>query len=85
MKRILIAFSILLFSTQIWSQGCSDAGFCSIGAMQHKDTIKHELIIGSSYEGGFYDLGDQEKTLAIVSPYIQYNANVNKYLSLNIL
>ena len=76
MKRILLVFSILLFSTQIWSQGCSDAGFCSIGAMQHKDTIKHELIIGGTYEKADFNV-------TVTNPFIQYNANINRYLSLN--
>lgn len=83
MRHIVLAIGLFFFSSQFYAQGCSDAGFCSIGAMQHKDTIKHQLIIGSTYEGGFYDLADQEKTLAIISPYIQYNTNINRYLSLS--
>lgn len=76
MKRIILVFSVIFFTSQMWSQGCSDAGFCSIGAMQHKDTIKHELIVGGTYEKA--DFG-----VTVTNPFIQYNANINRYLSLN--
>jgi hypothetical protein len=51
--------------------------------MQHKDTIRHQLIIGATYEGGFYDFKNNETNITITNPFIQYNANINRYLSVN--
>jgi hypothetical protein len=74
MKHLFLTLSFVLFSMQLFAQGCSDAGFCSVGAMQHRDTIRHELSVGGTYEKA--DFG-----IAVTNPFIQYNANLNRYWS----
>ncbi len=34
MKYLLVCFSLLIISPGVYSQGCSDAGFCTMGAMR---------------------------------------------------
>lgn len=77
MNRILLVLSVFLISTQLQAQGCSDAGFCSIGAMQHKDTIRHELILGGTYEKADFNV-------IVTNPFLQYNANLNRYWSMSL-
>jgi len=76
MKQLFLTLSLVLFSTQFFAQGCSDAGFCSVGAIQHTDTIKHELIVGGTYEKADFDV-------TVTNPFIQYNANINRYWNIS--
>jgi hypothetical protein len=58
----------LIYSTICFSQGCSDAGFCSAGnAFQGKaaDTIRNTIEIGIVY-------ADAEQDVTVLSQYVTY-------------
>lgn len=76
MKRLIRAFLVLLFTTwqtNLFAQGCSDAGFCTIGnlsqqtnANEYKNKISLQLPLG---------LGDEE--VFVLAPAIQYDRTFN--------
>ena len=81
MKRfILLLFSCAFIIHTANSQGCSDAGFCSLDGIQNSDSeiksYNNKFTIGSSY-----GIGDHNIT--IVAPYFSYQRSVGKNLSIS--
>ena len=77
MKKIFIMTAMLIAATKCFSQGCSDAGFCSLGALKgvdHNPPSKHSIDIGSN-------IGIGEQKTFTFNPYIQYNIELNQRLS----
>lgn len=72
MKNILFALFGLLVSTLAWSQGCSDAGICSInkGFTNKEEQLKNSLEYASIYSLG-------EADLLYLSHYISYTKRFN--------
>ena len=72
MKNILFALFGLLVSTLAWSQGCSDAGICSInkGFTDKEEQLKNNLEYASIYSLG-------EADLQYLSHYISYTKRFN--------
>ncbi|MBL7683620.1 MAG: hypothetical protein JNK00_09700 [Flavipsychrobacter sp.] len=70
-----IAFSILTISTiNVYAQGCADAGFCSVGAMQH-GLLKEK---GDRNTAGFsVAVASGEKRAWVISPQLEIKAIVN--------
>jgi hypothetical protein len=53
-KKVLLAVPLPLLSVFAWSQGCSDAGFCTIGALRpgfQKDTTTHHRVSAGMASG----------------------------------
>jgi len=44
-KKIFLAACLLLLSVMVFSQGCSDAGFCTMGAMKPDQPYNKRLKI----------------------------------------
>jgi hypothetical protein len=68
-------FIILLsgISLRAFSQGCSDAGFCSVGALKNTSLFeqpKHQLDLGLNFGYG------EQKTLTY-NPYVQYGIRLS--------
>ena len=80
--KLLLIFTVsgMLFFTEIKSQGCSDAGFCTIGNMkQHLDgeqSEKKQKITVLLANG----IGDEN--VYVFTPAIQYDNTLNKYWSI---
>lgn len=72
MKNILFTLFGLLVSTFAWSQGCSDAGICSInkGFTNKEEQLKNSLEYASIYSLG-------EADLQYLSHYISYTKRFN--------
>ncbi|MEO7530291.1 MAG: hypothetical protein ABIS69_02735 [Sediminibacterium sp.] len=78
MKHFLLLILFALSANYIFSQGCSDAGFCSLGALKdvsqgtsHKQSIDFGANIGFGEQNTFS-----------LNPYVQYNLPLNKHVSL---
>jgi hypothetical protein len=72
---ILFCFS---FFSYVTGQGCSDAGFCSLGTLKNlpaRQNGKNSIDIGSSFGIG------EQKTFT-VNPYLQYSRQVSDGLQL---
>jgi hypothetical protein len=77
---ILLLFSCVFLIHTANSQGCSDAGFCSLDGIQNSDSeiksYKNLFTIGSSY-----GIGDHNIT--IVAPYFSYQRSLGENLSIS--
>ena len=82
MKRIIVILLLLLINQRFYSQGCSDAGFCSINGMNpsnHLDstkTLKQQFSVGVT--NGLAQFG-----VFISSPYVQYDIQATKELGIS--
>lgn len=71
-------FSTLLVSTT-YAQGCSDAGFCSIGSF--KPGVSKDSALRSSVSFGSA-IGQGDDAVLVMTPYLQYDLQVNRQWSL---
>ena len=76
-QLILSFFFVVTASLHVLSQGCSDAGFCSLGALKNVSggaQPKRMLDVGFNFGYG------EQKTLTY-NPYIQYGIAINERLT----
>ena len=77
MKHLLF-FAFTAIVVQTYSQGCSDAGFCSLGALKNvPNSSMHKQSIDL---GAGVGLGEQN-TFSL-NPYLQYNLDLNKHFTI---
>jgi len=81
MKNLLFVITALLFSINSYGQGCSDAGFCSLGAL--KNNIADSSLTQKKFKS--FDLGlnfglGEQQTFTL-NPYIIYNTKVSSSVS----
>jgi hypothetical protein len=76
-KIVIFAFGLISFKS--FAQGCSDAGFCSLGDthITQKENSKNGLEFGLGFASG-------EEEIAIFSQFVTYSRNVNSNLSLSL-
>jgi hypothetical protein len=72
MKKLYFVIFLFALCSRAFSQGCSDAGFCSIGSLKNvsEDEHKHNLDIG-------FNLGYGVQKTVTYNPYLQYSAQLN--------
>jgi hypothetical protein len=77
MKKIFFCIT-LLGSFSIYAQGCSDAGFCSVGNTFTDElaSTKNQLDFGAIIGGG-------EANIFYFSPYLSYTRNISESFSMN--
>ncbi|MBC5834073.1 hypothetical protein G6N05_04175 [Flavobacterium sp. F372] len=76
MKKLLFS-CIILFGSFGYSQGCSDAGICSIGNSFTSviDSTKNQIEVGNVFGKGVEDV-------FYISPYVSYTRAFNEHFSL---
>lgn len=76
MRKILFSF-IFLISSYSFSQGCSDAGICSLGNgfSSAVDSTKNVLEVGNVFGKGVEDV-------FYISPYVSYTRELTSHFSL---
>lgn len=77
MKRFILTAILIPALKLCFSQGCSDAGFCSLGALKNVSQIAtpaHSIDIGSN-------IGIGEQNTFTVNPYVQFNYEVGRQFS----
>ncbi len=76
MKNTLLILIGFVFTTVAWSQGCSDAGICSInkGFSDEKEQFKNSLEYASIYSLG-------EADVQYLSHYISYTKRFNPHFA----
>jgi hypothetical protein len=76
MKKILLILVVLLPVTYSYSQGCSDAGICSInhGFQSESKSFKNILEVAAIYSLG-------EADVAYFSPYVSYTKRFTDHFS----
>ena len=81
MKKIVLIIAFV-YSFNLFSQGCSDAGFCSLGNitphMDHFEAQKklNMIRVGLSYGRGL-------RSVNVYNPYFEYTRVVNENISFN--
>jgi len=77
-KTILVLVCIAFYTNHVKAQGCSDAGFCSVG-----NTFKNDnSATKNNFEvGGVYGIGEEDVT--IFSPYFIYTRSFTKRFGLS--
>jgi hypothetical protein len=67
-----------LFVSASYTQGCSDAGFCSVGSF--KSGIRKDSSVRSSASFGTA-IGQGDEAVLVVTPYLQYEVQINRQWS----
>ena len=77
MKHFFLFLIMQVIVSRCISQGCSDAGFCSLGPLKGvaiNAAAKHSIDVGSN-------IGFGEQNTFSINPYIQYNAELSHRVS----
>ena len=82
LKKIIGIILVLLYSNSIYSQGCSDAGFCTINsikpsALDSINNFNNQIKIGLSY-------GKADHNISVLGNYVEYNKQINNKFGLDI-
>jgi hypothetical protein len=73
-KRLYLFIMLTTLWAHTYAQGCSDAGFCSVGALKNvtgDEQPKHLLDFG-------FNFGYGEQQTLTYNPYVQYGVAVNR-------
>ncbi|KAA5537131.1 hypothetical protein F0919_05520 [Taibaiella lutea] len=73
--------AVIMFSCDAHAQGCSDAGFCTAGAIQASDN-KNESKFNAVGLG--MNIANGEKKTAVLIPQLSYTRNLNQHSFLEI-
>jgi hypothetical protein len=80
MKKIIAILFIVFTITKAYSQGCSDAGFCTMDAFKpaiYKDSLdKNQVKIGFSY-------GQADHDISVFGNYLEYNRQFSNKFGLD--
>lgn len=79
MKKSLLAFVCFLSFLNVRSQGCSDAGVCSIGNMQTHSKVQRRFSIALNTQ---YGVGEQN--VGILIPQLEFSARIDSGYGLQI-
>lgn len=77
MKTLLLLLAGISLCPTLFSQGCSDAGFCSLGILKNNSPgsgKKYSLAIGANYGAG-------EQNTSTFNPYLEYGVKINNHLN----
>lgn len=86
MKRISLAIVFgIIISEYSFSQGCSDAGFCTIDGIHASsednhsktDTVNEKQILHNSLKTGI-SFGNTRYSVSIITPYAEYSRFISK-------
>jgi hypothetical protein len=78
MKQIIIiSIGAFAFSNQVRAQGCSDAGFCSIGSLDHQTNEKQKPRAGSLKLG--LPVGQGDEGVFVFTPALEYSRNFGNW------
>jgi len=84
MMRFTITLLLLLVSLWGWGQGCSDAGFCTMGAMKPDQTYNKRIDVKlRSIEFNYYR-GTSTLTAVIKAATVDFNIGINDLSSFQI-
>lgn len=74
-ERLMISLLCMLFIQQAYAQGCSDAGFCTIGNLtqQRKDSISEKHLITL-----LLPIGKGDEGVLVFTPGIQYDHQLSQ-------
>ena len=79
---IIISLSIILANSplQLLSQGCSDAGVCTIQSIKTNEPYDSSAITHNTLDAGF-SFGLSQYEVVVLTPFIEYTRNMGKKVS----
>lgn len=80
-KTFLVCISFL-FVQPLYSQGCSDAGFCTISSFKPNSTDSVASIFNQVKAGVFF--GNADNSIAVFGNYLEYNRVINDKLAIEV-
>ncbi len=80
--RLFLFLALMFFSKIIFSQGCSDAGVCTMNSFKPQTEPGNDLGRGRLKLGTSFGGADQQ--IAVLGPYIEYNRAINQNLSFDV-
>ena len=81
-NSLFVILVYTVFNLSGYSQGCSDAGFCTIDLLKDHsmsgggDDLKNTVKAGLTYGVGDFSIN-------VISPYLEYGNNISENLSLS--
>ncbi len=78
LKKLILSVVLSSTSLFLFSQGCSDAGFCSLSVLKNNATSskhKHAISLGLNYGSG-------EQSTNTLNPYFEYSYKASKNVTL---
>lgn len=84
-KNYIILFVTILFSLftkYAFSQGCSDAGFCTINSFKPNNSDGKTTLHNQFKVGAFY--GKADNSIVVYGNYLEYNRQLNKNFGLDV-
>lgn len=78
--KLYLLSGLLLASSYLAAQGCSDAGFCSLEALKSQNTIADTTRLNAISVGIGYGKGFQETHT--INPYIEYSRRIGHHYSI---
>ena len=84
MLRLLIFIPFIFIQLAVWAQGCSDAGFCTMGAMRPDQSYNKRIDFRlRSMEYNLYR-GQTTLTPVIYAHTLEFNATLNSLVSMQV-
>jgi hypothetical protein len=80
--KSLLLFGLISFYNSSYSQGCSDAGFCTINSFKPKNTDSTPLTKNQFKTGAFW--GNADNSILAYGAYIEYNRLLNNKWSIDL-
>lgn len=79
MRKPFLLFTILLLivsvSNDLYGQGCSDAGFCTINSFKPSNAF-HKKVLNNQFKvGGF--VGSADNSVSVYGAYFEYAHQLN--------
>ncbi len=81
MKKSFFIFITILFFSTTYSQGCSDAGFCTIDNIK---SIDLDSIAEKNYFKIGANMGQGENEISVFGSYLEYGRKINSNFETNI-
>lgn len=80
MKELMFAIFGTIIFINLNAQGCSDAGFCSLGSLKNTYSVtgkKYFIAIAANYGAG-------EQSTSTINPYLEYGVKINNRLTAHV-
>jgi hypothetical protein len=80
--KSLLLFGLISFYNSSYSQGCSDAGFCTINSFKPNNTDSTPLTKNQFKTGAFW--GNADNSILTYGAYIEFNRQLNNKWSIDL-
>ena len=80
MRIATFIFVMFILTIKSYSQGCSDAGFCTINAINPTTNQKDTSATKNNYLKTGFSIGSAQYGVTVLTPYLEYDHAINEKL-----